>query len=46
MRRFALLLADDVFGRDTLLGIDNRKPDVTAAVRSQQEAELPIRHQH
>ena len=51
MRRFALLLADDVFGRDTLLGIertmkelqitplatakvDNRKPDVTEAVRS------------
>lgn len=51
VRRFALLLADDVFGRDTLLGIertmqelqlkpvatakiDNRKPDVTDAVRS------------
>ena len=51
VRRFALLLADDVFGRDTLLGIertmkelqltpvatakvDNRKPDVTEAVRS------------
>ena len=51
VRRFALLLADDVFGRDTLLGIertmkelqltpvasakvDNRKPDVTEAVRA------------
>jgi ABC-type branched-subunit amino acid transport system substrate-binding protein len=50
VRSFALLLADDAFGRDTLLGIeramkelklesvasariDNRKPDVTEAVR-------------
>ena len=49
MRRFGLLLADDAFGSDTLVGIertlkdlklqavgtakiDNRKPDVTAAV--------------
>ena len=51
IRSFALLLADDVFGRDTLVGIertmkelqltpvatakvDNRKPDVSEAVRS------------
>lgn len=50
MRSFAVLLADDVFGSDTLLGIErtlqslslqavgmakinNRKPDVTTAVR-------------
>ena len=51
MRRFALLLADDAFGRDTSVGIertmkelqisavasakvDNRKPEVTEAVRT------------
>jgi ABC-type branched-subunit amino acid transport system substrate-binding protein len=51
VRSFGLLLADDVFGRDTLVGIertmaelqlkplasakvDNRKPDVTEAVRT------------
>lgn len=59
VRRFALLLADDVFGRDTLLGIertmkelqltpvatakvDNRKPDVTEAVRSVLQAKPQV----
>ena len=59
IRSFALLLADDVFGRDTLAGIertmkelqlkpvatakvDNRKPDVSEAVRSLMAAQPQV----